>query len=401
MAVSFSDRMQSVKGSEIRELLKITQRPEVISFAGGLPAPELFPVEEMKRISVEVLEEAGCQALQYSTTEGFDPLRRQISHRMNDKFKTDVNWENILITSGSQQGLDFSGKLFLNQGDVVLVESPTYLAALSAFAAYGAKFAEVPTDDDGMIIGELEKILETTPNVKLVYIVPDFQNPTGRTWSPARREELIKVINKYEIPLVEDNPYGELIFEGEILPSVKSFDTKGLVIYLGTFSKTFCPGLRVGWVAADQKFLDKYVLLKQAADLHSSSLSQREISKYMELYDFEERIRNITDFYKKRRDAMLQAIEKHFGPDVKITRPRGGLFIWAEAPEHINTVELLKLCLENNVAFVPGDSFFPGRKVKNAFRLNFSNMPEDRIEEGIRRIAETMKNGKWKAESGK
>jgi len=390
VAVTFADRVELLKASDIREILKITQRPEMISFAGGLPAPELFPVEEMKHVAVKVLEEAGSQALQYSTTEGFEPLRRQIATRMNPKYKTAVNPSNILITSGSQQALDFSGKLFLNSGDVVLCESPTYLAAISAFRAYQPQFMEVPTDDDGMIIEELEKILRTTARVKLIYIIPDFQNPTGRTWSLARRQRFMKVISDWEIPVVEDNPYGELRFEGESLPAVKSLDSKGLVIFVSTFSKTFCPGLRIGWIAADARFIEKYVLIKQGADLHTSSISQREISKYLELYDFEAHIGRIIDTYRSRRNAMISALEESFSADVTFNRPQGGLFTWVQMPRGIKAAELLQRCLQQNVAFVPGDSFFPNRCVENTFRLNYSNMPEEKIAEGIRRLAKVM-----------
>ena len=391
MSVTFAKRIELLKKSEIREILKITQRPEVISFAGGLPAPELFPVEEMKYIAVKVLEESGSQALQYSTTEGFEPLRKQIAARMNTRYQTAVQPANVLITSGSQQALDFSGKLFLNPGDVVLCESPTYLAAISAFSAYEPRFMEVPTDDNGIIIEELEKLLQSVDNIKFVYIIPDFQNPTGRTWSLERRKQFIQVISKYEVPVIEDNPYGELRYEGEPLPAIKAFDTKGLVMFVSTFSKTFCPGLRIGWIAADTRFIEKFVLLKQGADLHTSSISQREISMYMEVYNFEEHIQSITKVYKQRRDAMISAMQEYFDREIRFNRPQGGLFTWVEMPEQVNAVELLKRCLQHNVAFVPGDSFFPNRQVANTFRLNYSNMPEERIQEGIRRLARVIR----------
>nr|WP_092067365.1 PLP-dependent aminotransferase family protein [Dendrosporobacter quercicolus]NSL46548.1 PLP-dependent aminotransferase family protein [Dendrosporobacter quercicolus DSM 1736]SDL55342.1 2-aminoadipate transaminase [Dendrosporobacter quercicolus] len=392
MTVVFADRMEFLRASEIREILKITQRPEVISFAGGLPAPELFPVEEMKCVALKVLEESGKQALQYSTTEGFEPLRKQIEVRLNKKFKVDVKYTNILITSGSQQALDLTGKLFLNPQDIVLCESPTYLAAISAFKAYKPNFIEVPTDDDGMIIGELEKILQTTVNIKFIYIIPDFQNPTGRTWSLDRRRQFIEVINQYEIPVIEDNAYGELRFEGEVLPAIKSFDSKGLVIFVSTFSKTFCPGLRIGWIAADTQFIEKYVLLKQAADLHTSSISQREISRYIELYDFEAHIKMLAEVYKGRRDAVVTAMQKFFPQNVRFTYPQGGLFTWVELPRHVSAKALLERCLKQNVAFVPGDSFFPNGRIENTFRLNYSNMPEERIYEGIRRLSKEIEN---------
>ena len=398
MSVTFAKRIELLKASDIREILKITQRPEVISFAGGLPAPELFPVAEMKHVAVKVLEEAGHQALQYSTTEGFEPLRRQIADRMNNKFKTNVRYSNILITSGSQQALDFSGKLLLNEGDVVLCESPTYLAAISAFRAYSPNFVEVPTDSHGMIIEELERILLTIDKVKLIYIIPDFQNPTGQTWAWERRQRFMALINKYEIPVVEDNPYGELRFEGELLPAIKALDTKGLVIFVGTFSKTFCPGLRIGWIAADDRFIEKYVLIKQGADLHTSSISQREISKYMELYDFEAHINMIIQVYRERRNAALNAMQENFPKNVAFTRPEGGLFTWVELPNHIKATELLKRCLERDVAFVPGNSFFPNERVENTFRINYSNMPTEKIYEGIKRMSQAIKEstGIWK-----
>lgn len=391
MAVKFAARVELLKASEIREILKITVRPEIISFAGGLPAPEVFPVQELKQAAIRVLDEDGGQALQYSTTEGYDPLRRKVSARIAAKFAVDVPYENVLITNGSQQALDFAGKLFLDPGDVVLCESPTYLAAISAFRAYQPRFVEVPTDDDGMIVEELAKILRTTERVKLIYVVPDFQNPTGRTWSLERRRRLVELAQEYEIPVVEDNPYGELRFEGEALPAIKSFDTTGLVIFVSTFSKIFCPGMRIGWIAAAANLFEKFVLIKQGTDLHTSSISQREIAKYLELYDIDVHVRNIVAVYRRRRDAMIAAMDAEFPAGIKHTYPQGGLFTWVELPAGYNSVELLKRSLERHVAFVPGDSFFPNGRVLNTFRLNFSNMPEERIREGIGRLASVIR----------
>jgi len=390
MALKYAERMDRIKASEIRELLKLTVRPEIISFAGGLPAPELFPVEEMKKVSLKVLEESGEQALQYSPTEGFTPLREKIAKRM-EQVGVNTKAENILITSGSQQGLDFSGKIFLNPGDVVVVESPSYLGAINAFKAYECEFLEVPTDENGMIMEELEKALADTERVKMIYVIPDFQNPSGRTWSLDRRKKLLEIANKYNLPIVEDNPYGELRFEGERLPSIKSMDTDGRVVFLGTFSKTFCPGLRIGWVCADGEVLNKYILVKQGADLQSNSMSQRELNTFLEMYDLDEHIEKIKKLYKKRRDLMIQTMEQHFPKEVKFTRPEGGLFTWAELPEHINTRELMKKALEKNVAFVPGGSFFPNGGHENTMRINYSNMPEDKIVKGIKILAEVIK----------
>lgn len=390
MAIKFAKRMDGLKGSEIRELLKLTEKPEVISFAGGLPAPELFPVEEMKEISSLVLEESGKEALQYTTTEGFGPLREQIAERMNRKLKTDISKDDLIITSGSQQGLDFAGKIFLNEGDVVLVESPSYLGALNAFKSYCPTFIEVPTDNNGMIIEELEKILESTENVKMIYVIPDFQNPTGKTWSMERRNKFMDVINKFEIPVVEDNPYGELRFEGEILPSLKSMDEKGLVIFLGSFSKIFCPGYRIGWVCASPQILSKFVFVKQGADLQASTISQREVSKFIEVYDLDAHVEKIKTVYKKRRDLMLSTIKEYFPEGIEYTHPEGGLFTWIELPRHLDARKIMEKCLENNVAYVPGGSFFPNGGKENTFRLNYSNMPDEKIVEGVKRLAEAL-----------
>ena len=392
MRMKFANRIDSLRASDIREILKITQRAEVISFAGGLPAPELFPVEEIKEISRLLMEESGRVALQYSTTEGYEPLRQKIAARIGRKFQTQASAEEVMITSGSQQALDFTGKLFLDAGDVVLCESPTYLAAISAFRAYQPEFIDVPTDDDGMIIEELERILATTDNVKLVYVIPDFQNPTGRTWSRERRRRFIETVSRYGVAVLEDNPYGELRFEGELLPSIKSMDREGLVIGTGTFSKTFCPGMRIGWLVAAPPVIEKYVLIKQGADLCTSLRNQMEIDLFMERFDFEGNLVRLTELYRQRRNAMVAALEAMMPEGVSFTRPQGGLFLWVTLPERIKAIELLKRCLEQNVAFVPGDSFFPNGGVENTLRLNYSNMPEDRIREGVARLAAAIRS---------
>jgi len=391
MAVKFAKRIEGLRGSEIRELLKLTEKPEVISFAGGLPAPELFPIKEMKYISKVVLEESGAQALQYSTTEGFNPLREQIAKRMNSNNKTNVTKDNILITNGSQQGLDFAGKIFLDEGDVVLCESPSYLGAINAFKSYNPKFLEVPTDKDGMIMEELEKILQITENIKMIYVIPDFQNPTGRTWPIERRKKFIEIISKYEVPVIEDNPYGDLRFEGESLPSLKSMDKKGLVIFLGTFSKIFCPGYRIGWTCASQEILRKFIFVKQGADLQASSISQREISKFIELYSLDDHVKKIKEVYLRRRDLMLNTMKEEFPEGIEYTHPEGGLFTWVELPKNLDSRTIMEDCLANNVAYVPGGAFFPNGGKENCFRLNYSNMPDDRIIEGIKRLGTVLK----------
>jgi 2-aminoadipate transaminase len=389
MKLNFSECARSVSNSATREILKVTEQPEIISFAGGLPAPELFPVKGIKAACEAVLDEAGEQALQYSTTEGYLPLREAIAERMST-LGIRATPEHLLVITGSQQGLDLTGKLFLDKGDVVICESPTYLAAINAFKSYSPRFVEVPMDDDGMRMDELELALQANPNAKFIYTIPDFQNPTGRTMKLERRKKLVELANQYNIVILEDNPYGAIRFAGEDLPPVKHFDTEGRVIYLSTFSKIFAPGLRLGWLCADESILSKYVAFKQATDLHTDSFAQRVTAKYMELFDLEEHIQKIKGVYRARREKMIECIDAFFPKQLKHSAPEGGLFIWVELPEEINVQDLFKKCLDNKVAFVPGDSFFPNDARINAFRLNYSNMSEEKIVEGMKRIGNVL-----------
>ena len=389
--MKFAKRMERMQASEIRELLKLTAQPDIISFAGGLPAPELFPVEEIAKVSHDLVEKEGRALLQYATTEGRPTLRAKIAKRMKDKYHTEVNPDDILITTGSQQCLDFAGKLFLDPGDVVLCESPSYLGALNAFNAYEPNFVEVPTDDGGLIPEELDKILETTPNCKFIYVIPDFQNPTGRTWSMERRKAFMEVVNKHNLPVLEDNPYGELRYEGEILPSLKSLDTKGLVMFLGTFSKIFCPGLRLGWVAAEHSVVEEFVKIKQSADLHTSNFDQGVADAYMDNYDLDAHVEEIKALYRKRRDLIVKTMEEEFPAGVEFTRPQGGLFLWVTLPEGVSAKTVFHKCIEMKVAAVIGDAFYPNDKTDRSLRVNYSNMTEDRIVEGVKRMTKAIK----------
>ena len=391
MEYKYARRMQDISASEIRELLKLTEKQEVISFAGGLPAPELFPIKEIKEVNNEVLDHSGGQALQYATTEGYQPLRRWIADRMNAQLGTSFEEDNIMITHGSQQALDLSGKVFLDEGDVVLCESPTYLAAISAFKAYGCRFVEVETDAEGMIMPELEKALQQYSTAKLIYIVPNFQNPTGRTWSLKRRQQLAEVSAKYNVMVLEDNPYGELRYEGDFLPAVKSFDNTGNVVCTGTFSKIFCPGYRIGWIAGEKEVVRKYVLVKQGVDLQSNTIAQMVILAYLEKYDIDEHISRIREVYRKRRDVAIEAINKYFPAGIQYTKPEGGLFLWIEVDSRVDTTALLEKCLEQNVAFVPGSSFYPNTHKRNTLRINFSNTKEEQIALGMERIGNVLK----------
>jgi len=382
--------MQDLRASDIREILKVTQQPEVISFAGGLPASELLPAAEMAELARDLLLDDGVKALQYAPTEGLDVLRELIGDRMRRLWGLECSTEDVLIVSGSQQALDLTGKIFLDESDVILCESPTYLGAISAFRAYRPTFVEVPTDDDGMVPAELEARLGSLDRVKLIYVVPDFQNPSGRRWSVDRRRKLAELAGRFNVPVIEDAPYAELCFEGEPLPPIASFGDACTVVYLGTASKILSPGMRLGWVVADSDLIRRYVLVKQGTDLHTSSLVQLLTARFMRESDLGAHIARIRDVYRARCDAMLAALEEHFPEDVSFTRPAGGLFLWVELPEGLDARWLLKRALDEHVAFVPGESFFPGGGHENTLRLNFSAMPEDRIEEGIRRLGRVL-----------
>lgn len=389
--IKFSSRMDQLKGSAIRELLALANKPEVLSFAGGMPAPELFPVDKMKAATDAVMDEQGRIALQYTSTDGFQHFREQIAERMGAKngIKTDAS--HILVTSGSQQGLDYSARVFCDKGDVVIIESPSYLGALNAFKACEPNFIAIPTDENGMIMEELEKVLATNDRVKMIYVIPDFQNPSGRTWPLERRKQFMEIVNKYEIPVVEDNPYGELRFEGENMPALKSLDTKGLVVFLGTFSKILAPGYRLGWVCADGEILKKYNFMAQAAALQASTEAQLVVSKFIDMFDLDEHVAAIKECYRKRRDVMMETMQREFPPEAKFTFPNGGLFTWVELPDYIDTKEMATECLAKNVAYVPGDGFFPDAGHNNCIRLNYSCMPEDKIVKGMTILGEVIK----------
>jgi 2-aminoadipate transaminase len=393
----FAARTAQMKRSTVREILKLTVRPEVISFAGGLPAPELFPVERIRQATDTVLAERGREVLQYSTSEGMPELRQLIAKRLSSG-AFQIHPDNIIITSGSQQALDMLARIFLDEGDHVVVENPTYVGMLTSWRPFNLHFSAVPTDKDGMCVDDLESLLEK-PH-KLMYAIPTFQNPQGTTLSRERRGKLAEILVKHNLPFVEDDPYGELRYSGEKLPSMLQTEAayrgsttlEGNVIYCGTFSKILTPGLRIGWVAAAFPVIDKLVQVKQATDLHTSTLNQ--FITYEVARDeafLEQHITALRDKYRERRDLMLKTIEENFPPEVTWTRPEGGLFLMVTMPEGLNARDILKQALAHDVAFVPVDDFFVGDTGHNTFRLNYSNAREDRIVEGIRRLGVVLK----------
>jgi 2-aminoadipate transaminase len=393
----YAQRTQRMESSAIRELLKLTEQPDIISFGGGLPAPDVFPVEEFNAACDRVLRNHGAMALQYSTTEGYLPLREMIA-RHSARYGIKITPENVLITSGSQQALDLLGKILIDPGDRILVESPTYLAAIQAWKAYGAEFISVPMDSDGMNTDYLEEALRAGP--KFIYVLPNFQNPTGETLSLERRRTLIELADQYGVPIVEDDPYGQLRYEGEHLPSIVVLDSqyqdddtacyRGNVIYLSTFSKTLAPGIRLGWVVAPPEVISKLVQAKQGADLHTATFNQLVAFEVSRGGFLDRHIHTIREVYGERRDLMLAAMEREFPPEVSWTHPEGGLFLWGTLPGYMDAKDLLKTCLERKVAFVPGEPFHPTGGGKNTMRINFSNATHEKIEVGIQRLGTSI-----------
>ncbi|MGK4238705.1 PLP-dependent aminotransferase family protein [Limosilactobacillus reuteri] len=386
----YSKRVPADGTDAVGAILQAAADPKIISFAGGLPAPELFPVKEMKAAVDKVFEEHGQKAMQYGAAKGVTALREVIQQHVKEKEDVDSELDNVLVTTGSEQALDLVGKAFVDPGDTVLVEQPTYLCALDVFRSYGANFASVEMDEDGMKMDALEEALKANPNTKLIYTVPNFQNPTGRTMTEERRKQLAELAEKYDVYVLEDNPYGEIRFAGQHVPAVKSFDKSGHVLYMSTFSKTLAPGFRLGWLVADEDVVNKLTVLKQSADLHTDNLAQFAVAQFFADNDVDAHVKEISALYGKRKDLMLEGIKKYFPEGVKYTDPEGGMFLWVEVPGVDDTVELFKECLEHDVAFVPGDPFFAGEVQPGAFRLNYSNMKEDQIEVGLKRLGAAL-----------
>lgn len=394
----YAERTKRMKSSAIRELLKLTEQPDVISFAGGLPAPDIFPIKEIEAACIKVLNEQGPEALQYGSTEGYRPLREMIC-RHTTRNNVNVTADNILITSGSQQALDLLGKIFINHGDRIVVESPTYIGALQAWNAYGAEYVPVRSDENGMVTDELEEALRTGP--KFIYILPNFQNPTGVTLSAQRRIKLVELADKYGVPIIEDDPYGQLRFEGEHLPSVVRLDGmlrsnedlcyRGNVIYLSTFSKILAPGLRLAWVIAPPEVIRKLILAKQGADLHTATFNQIVAHEVGRGGFIDQHVKVICKVYKERRDVMLDALTEFMPEGVHWTHPQGGLFLWASLPERISTQDIFPLAIEQKVAFVPGGSFHPNGGGQNTMRLNFSYAAPNKIIEGMGRLGKVIR----------
>ncbi len=386
----FSDRMKNIKKSFIREILKAIDKPGMISFAGGLPNPLSFPVDEIKEATNTVLEKDGRNVLQYSTTEGYLPLRQFIAERYLKRFNLYVKPDDILITNGSQQALDLVGKVFLDKDDSVVMEMPGYLGAIQALSIFEPRFIDIALKEDGIDTDAFGKIIKNE-NPKLFYCVPNFQNPTGITYSKEIREKVSATLRGSDTCLIEDDPYGELRFIGEDLPSFKQLAYAN-VITLGSFSKVVSPAMRLGWICANPDIMDKLITAKQASDLHTNYFAQRVIYQYLSDNDFDEHIGKIKKLYKAKRNLMVEMIEKYFPQEVKTTKPEGGMFLWATLPESVSSTDIFEKAYEKNVAFVPGMPFYANENKHNTFRLNYSNSSDEAIEKGIKRLGLIIKD---------
>ncbi|MBC7766134.1 MAG: PLP-dependent aminotransferase family protein [Hyphomonadaceae bacterium] len=387
----FSNKVKNLQGSAIREILKLTQQSDIISFAGGLPAPEMFPEKELAALSQDILLNRGHVALQYGITEGYAPLIETVKKRLAT-FGIGKDYDQVAIVSGAQQGIDLAAKVFLNEGDGIVCENPSFIGSLNGFRAYNANLIPVTMQADGMDVQALEQILKTTPNVKLIYTIPTFQNPTGITMSLAKRQRLLQLAEQYNVYIIEDNPYGELRFAGEDLPTIKQLDQTGRVIYVGSFSKILAPGLRLGWAMAREEILAKMVVCKQVSDVHSNLFAQMLADEYLKQYDITTHIQGIRALYGERCGLMLACMDEHFPKSVTYTRPEGGLFIWCTLPEGMNSIDVMKACVAKKVAFVPGSTFMVDQDAPcNCFRLNYSSMAEEKIRSGIAIMGEVLR----------
>ena len=387
MGFRFADRIERVRPSAIRELLRLGDDPSITSFGGGYPDPALFPVDELHAVYAELLTADRRGTLQYTASVGLPALRRLVAERMRRE-GVDCDLDDVLILQGAQQGLDLAGKLMINPGDVVVTENPTFLGALIAFHPYEPRYAPVRTDGSGLDVDALEEVLATTPDARFVYVIPDFQNPRGVTLSLPRRHRLIELANRYDVAVLEDTPYRELRFEGEQVPTLKSLDTEGRVIHLGSFSKTLAPGLRMGWAVARPDLLEKLGLLKLAADTQSSTLNMHAVARFLERFDIDAHVARVRAAYRAKRDVMLAAMEEHFPDGVTFTRPEGGLFTWVSFPEGFDSAAFMaeRALPEARVAYVPGGTFFPATDVPNHARFCYSGVPEQQMVDGIRRL---------------
>lgn len=395
MGFRYSDLLRNIRPSEIRQLSKYAASKDFISFSGGMPNPKTFPIEDMEKIMDDVLEESGDIALQYGNTGGLDALKSEIQRLMKETENINADEQEIIVTSGSQQGLYELGKIFVNPGESIITEEPTYVGAISAFDANLAVMHSIDMDEEGMRTDVLEETVKNLVSAgnppKFIYVIPNFQNPTGLTMNEDRRKHILEIASRFDVPIVEDNPYGELRFTGRRMPTLKSMDSEGRVIYLGTFSKIMCPGLRIGYTAAPVELISKINLLKQALDLSSSTFSQFVAWQYLKRDIHKKQIPKSIELYRKLKDAMINALEAYFPEGSTWSKPDGGMFLWATVDPSIDTTKMLPEAISSGVVYVSGNAFSPARKQKSSMRLNYTFSDEHKIDVGIQKLSGLLK----------
>ncbi len=395
MNYQFAERMTAMKPSIIREILKSSSGQSVIPLAAGNPAAETFPLEAIRSFTESILLENPVAALQYGVTEGYEPLRERLLQHVQQRFQVDTTGNSLMVVSGAQQGIELASKVFCSEGDTIICESPSFIGSLNTFRAAGIRLAGVPMEDDGMDLEQLEAALKREPNVKLIYLIPSFQNPTGITTSLEKRKGIYALASKYDVMILEDNPYGELRFQGEDVPVLKSIDTDQRVIYVGSFSKVLSAGLRVGYVLAPDEVIQKIAVAKQGEDVHTATLPQMIAHRFMTEYDYDAHIRLVCEVYRRKSDLMLQSLEQHMDPVVTFTRPDGGLFLWCELPSSVPMLDYCKQAAASGVAVVPGNAFLVNEsEPSQALRLNFSTPSDDQIVRGIEILAQVFEKAK-------
>lgn len=384
MEYRFSDRVQALKPSAIREIFKYASDPTVVSLSAGNPSPEAFPAKEIAEISARLLEENPIAALQYSVTEGYTPLRTYMKDYMKTRHNIGTYSDDTIITSGAQQIMDLASKSLLNEGDVVICENPSFIGSLNTFRSYNARLVGVPVESDGMNIDKLEETLKNEPKAKLIYTIPNFQNPSGVTMSLEKRKAVYELAKKYEVMIIEDNPYGDLRFNGEDIPCIKSFDTEGIVLYSGSFSKVISPGMRVGYVIGPAPVIQKMVVCKQGQDVHTNIWSQLVCYEFITKYDFDKHLARLREIYRKKAAFAMNLLDEHLAPKITYHKVDGGLFIWCDLPENVDMPKFCTDAVKNKVCVVPGTAFMANENdVTHSFRINFSTPTDEQLKKGI------------------
>ena len=393
MEYTFSDRTNNLKPSAIREIFKYASDPSVVSLSAGNPSPDAFPIKELEEISARLFKEKPIELLQYSITEGYAPLRSYLLKYMKEKYNIGTENDDILITTGAQQIMDFATKSLVNEGDVIITEAPSFIGSLNTFRSYNARLVGVEVESDGMNMEKLEQALQSNNNVRFIYTIPNFQNPSGVTMSLEKRRKLYELAKKYSVLIVEDNPYGDLRYSGEFLPAIKTMDSENIVLYAGSFSKVVSPGMRVAYVIAPQQIIQKMTVCKQGSDVHTNIWSQMVCYEFMTKYDFEKHLENLRTIYRKKAQFCMDLLDKYCVPNITYDKIDGGLFIWCKLPHNVDMLDFCKKAIENKVCVVPGNAFLTDEnQVSHGFRINFSTPTDEQLEKGIRILGELAKN---------